>query len=167
MIPVKQTISDAGNGDCFRAAVASLLDLNITQVPHFIIYEDWFGAFVHFLKFFDIEYEGTGRTHRRTPAESDAIDGLIIATVPSLNFEGKVHSVLIDISGVVVHDPSTGASWQGNNVLKSGDLRSWNMLKRACSVCNGTGINHGHQKPTKNGLKYESVNCECVSRRRK
>jgi hypothetical protein len=34
--PHKQTILDDGNGDCFRTCVASLFDLPVEQVPHFL-----------------------------------------------------------------------------------------------------------------------------------
>lgn len=32
-------------GDCMRTAVASLLELPTEAVPHFVLFEDWFGAF--------------------------------------------------------------------------------------------------------------------------
>jgi len=31
-------------GDCFRTAVASMLDLAIEDVPHFMVFADWWGA---------------------------------------------------------------------------------------------------------------------------
>lgn len=31
-------------GNCLQAAVASLLDLELDQVPHFAVYVDWWGA---------------------------------------------------------------------------------------------------------------------------
>lgn len=36
MTPVKQTIIDDQRGNCFQACVASLLDLPLEQVPHFL-----------------------------------------------------------------------------------------------------------------------------------
>ena len=36
MIPVNQSIFGSENGDCLRAAVASVLELGIEDVPHFI-----------------------------------------------------------------------------------------------------------------------------------
>lgn len=52
MIPVNQTITDKGRGDCFRAAVASVLDLEILQVPHFILFEGhkWHMVFLRFIE---------------------------------------------------------------------------------------------------------------------
>lgn len=53
MIPLTQTITagradghsvDGLPGNCLQAAVASMLDLQLDQVPHFAVYADWFGA---------------------------------------------------------------------------------------------------------------------------
>jgi len=38
--PVFQTIVDTENGDCTRAAVASMFELDITQVPNFVMFDD-------------------------------------------------------------------------------------------------------------------------------
>lgn len=44
MKPVYQTIIDKEIGDCQRAAAASLFELKIEQVPHFILFnEKWKG----------------------------------------------------------------------------------------------------------------------------
>lgn len=143
MIRVYQTINDSEIGDCLRAATASLLELNITQVPHFILYDEWANIYIHFLRFFNIEFEGTGRLCVRNPAESDSIDGAIMATLPSLNYEGRTHSVLINVKGIVIHDPSNGKSWQGKNVIESGDLRSWHMLTQIEEATKGNAPQAG------------------------
>lgn len=53
MTPRTQTIlaarpdghsADGLPGNCIQAAVASLLDLELDQVPHFAVYVDWFAA---------------------------------------------------------------------------------------------------------------------------
>lgn len=53
MIPHTQTITaerpDGHNaagiaGNCLQTAVASLLDLDVDEVPHFALYPDWFAA---------------------------------------------------------------------------------------------------------------------------
>lgn len=36
MIPIMQTIIGNRNGDCLRAAIASVLELDILKVPHFV-----------------------------------------------------------------------------------------------------------------------------------
>jgi len=50
MIPVEQTILGGDSlcagerGDCLRACVASVFELPIGEVPHFVAQEDWWGA---------------------------------------------------------------------------------------------------------------------------
>lgn len=55
MIPVDQTImadpargdghdADGNPGNCWQACVASLLELPLEEVPHFIVHEDWWEA---------------------------------------------------------------------------------------------------------------------------
>lgn len=36
--------ADGLPGNCLQAAVASLLELEVAQVPHFALYVDWFAA---------------------------------------------------------------------------------------------------------------------------
>lgn len=67
MIPVTQTrlhLTDAqGNvtqkGNCFQAAVASIMELPLDEVPNFIEFSDdeWFGKFIAFLDSKGCEYE--------------------------------------------------------------------------------------------------------------
>ena len=52
----------------------------------------------------------------------------MIASVPSHSFEGLGHSVVMDINGLVVHDPNPNKAWEGINVLGTGDLKSWMMI---------------------------------------
>jgi hypothetical protein len=50
MIPVEQTIlggdttSEGERGDCLRACIASIFELPIASVPHFVAEDDWWGA---------------------------------------------------------------------------------------------------------------------------
>lgn len=45
-----QTDTSRGNGNCLQAAVASLLDLPLSQVPHFVRWPDWEIRFMNFMK---------------------------------------------------------------------------------------------------------------------
>lgn len=63
MTPVKQSIADGPeNGDCFRACVASILDLELNDVPHFlkgkysVPPEGWSLKFIKWLKKYDLSY---------------------------------------------------------------------------------------------------------------
>jgi len=64
MTPVFQTISDPKIGDCMRAATASIFNLKIEQVPHFMMFDgrQWFTVFWYFLLALGYEY------HRRMPS---------------------------------------------------------------------------------------------------
>ena len=60
--------------------------------------------------------------------DSPSIDGFVMASVPSDFFEGCTHSVVMDLKGVVVHDPSPNKQWQDKNALESGQLNHWKMF---------------------------------------
>lgn len=57
MIPVEQQImalfDERGDrvqaGDCMRASMASLFELPLEEVPHFVAYEDWWGRWMNWL----------------------------------------------------------------------------------------------------------------------
>ena len=119
MIPVMQKL----NGDCLRASVASLLELKIKQVPHFMGYGmARCGVFIRFLDLTGHDYWGVADAKELSP--NDSIGGFFLASVPSKNKEDTNHAVIIDTAGLVVHDPTKDGkeSYQGINVIESGDL---------------------------------------------
>jgi len=132
MTPVDQTVVDSGFGNCHQAVMASLFDLDITQVPNFILYPDtqWWTVYWYFIYGLGYEWVGTGYPGQHSLADTETINGSIEAVVPSRTFPGKTHAVLIDSAGVVVHDPNPNKLWQGVNVLESGDLKSWSIIEK-------------------------------------
>jgi hypothetical protein len=127
MTPVYQTIVDPGKGNCLQAVVASLLDLHLDDVPHFISFEDkWFEAYFNFLEEKGIEYHGCIENPRQLGycgedrygliKELPGINGFFEATVYSPNYfngedylkGGRVvhHAVIIDRDFKIVHDPN-------------------------------------------------------------
>ena len=141
MIAADQTIVDKITGDCTRACIASMLDLEIDAVPHFARFEDkrfrsdmWFRVMTSFLKEFGYKYFGTGwvlsedRPHGQILNESPNINGFVMATVQSRTFEGVGHSVVMNLEGLVVHDPNPNRLWQGINVIETKDLQHWMMI---------------------------------------
>jgi hypothetical protein len=58
MKPVYQEVVDEHKGDCMQAAIASLLELPLNEVPDFINQENWFHSFYHFLAKNGFEYYG-------------------------------------------------------------------------------------------------------------
>jgi hypothetical protein len=61
VIKVNQTIIDKDNGNCMQAAFASLLNLKLEDVPHFITYENHHGILRDFLR--DNGYVYNGMLH--------------------------------------------------------------------------------------------------------
>lgn len=135
MTPVYQTIINCGDdkeqlpGNCLQAAVASLLDLNLDEVPHFLVHGDeWFERMKIFLNekgyYYersmhnprDLGYDGCHKTWWRTIKKLAGIEGYFLATVHSpkywtaeavCSFEGMpVHAVIIDRDFNIVHDPN-------------------------------------------------------------
>lgn len=133
--PVDQAISCGGRGDCMRATLASLLGLELEAVPHFILLPErlWNYVFSMFLWALGWSYEGCmsySKTEPNNLCLEDSFDGYFYATVPSRNFEGKTHAVVMDMNGVVVHDPSPTKKYQGENVIETGCIEYWYLVKR-------------------------------------
>ena len=137
MKKVDQTIVDKGSGNCTTACLASLFEVGIDDLPNFITLGDgWFQVFWDTLKEYSCEYHGTGwlespdRHHGQILVESPNIDGFVIASVESRTFKDVGHSVIMNLKGLVVHDPNPNKLWQYVNILESGDLRHWMMIGR-------------------------------------
>jgi hypothetical protein len=117
MKPVKQKIIDKGNGDCFRACMASMLELpNDDRLPH-IDKETWFFDWGKLLERFGMSLNHDFLKIWR--------DGYWIASLPSLNYEKTTH-VIIMKDTKVEFDPSTknryrkGKSLLGSQKVKGG-----------------------------------------------
>ncbi len=130
MIPIDQTIvaadrKDGVPGNCLQAAVASMLELPLEAVPHFLLSGDkWFEVFHCFFWAHGYSWEGN---QQGKPTE--LINGCAEVSVPSRTFEGNSHSVLIDADGVVIHDPNPNKAWLGVNVVETGEMHYWTVFK--------------------------------------
>lgn len=130
MIKVDQEIVDAANGDCTRACLASILELPIDAIPNFIRFKDkWYFMLKDFVRRLGYDYIGTGYPNSHKLNESYNINGLVIASVPSKTFPSGGHSVIMDLNGVVVHDPNPNKLWQDINALETKELKSWMLLE--------------------------------------
>jgi len=135
MIPVNQTIVSVVDGDCARASLASILELPIDAVPNFIRFgQGWFRIFSHFLMSLDYEFYGTGFVKSKDRPKGDIlskspnVNGYVIASVPSKTFPDSGHSVVINLKGLVVHDPNPNKAWENINVLKTKNIQNWMMI---------------------------------------
>jgi len=120
---VGQTIINKDSGDCNRACIASLLELPIEAVPHFSCFGSrWMNVLKSFLLSLEYDYDGTGypigpdRPYGHVLSESPNIDGFVMASVPSRTFENISHAVVMDLNGVIVHDPNPNKKWNDMNI---------------------------------------------------
>ena len=129
MNKVFQTIVSKGRGDCERAALASMLELDIAKVPHFNLFgENWGVVYCNFIQSMGYNFWGTADANGHD-ITSTTVDGLVIAGVPSLTFEDVGHAVVVHApSGVVVHDPNPNERWVGKNALTS--MTSWALIDK-------------------------------------
>lgn len=72
MIPVQQTDTELGRGNCLAACVASILELPIAEVPNFRLADDAWGALQDWL------------ASRGLLAIRCLIDGVYLASMPSV-----------------------------------------------------------------------------------
>jgi hypothetical protein len=80
-------------GDCMRTAVASLLDRPTEAVPHFVLFDDWFGAFSLWL---------AGEQLRIRPLPASSVDRECLAL--GMSPRGVEHIVVWGPHGLL-HDP--------------------------------------------------------------
>jgi hypothetical protein len=141
MIKHTQTECDKGRGNCHQTAIASLLELEICQVPHFRLFDEdtWWPVLCGFVYALGYDMMGTGwpkdtiEGTRKRLANSPAVNGCIEACVPSKTYppeEDITHAVLIDNTGLVVHDPHPTKKWEGLNPLETGELRYWALIEK-------------------------------------
>lgn len=88
MAEVTQTIllGDASGrqGNCLQAAVASMLDLPLDEVPHFVEAEDWWTALVSFVR------AHGSNVRRLSKADGPPVLGLAVGPSP----RGVTHTVV-------------------------------------------------------------------------
>jgi hypothetical protein len=115
MKKVYQTIIDSEKGNCMQAAIASLLDLELNDVPNFIEFvEDgnWHTTMYGFLH--DKGYRMCSIYKERKSTDflikvthfDGGVDGYFYASVPSQTFDGVSHAVIVDKDLNIVHDPN-------------------------------------------------------------
>jgi hypothetical protein len=142
MKQVDQIIIDPIKGDCFRAAIASMFELKLEQVPHFGLFPRhiWFDVFYYFCYALGYQYQGTGHPERKHKIGDYLINGCVHATVWSRTFDGKTHSVLIDGNGVVIHDPNPNKAFMGVNVVESLELSNFYLIEKRKEENNYTNV---------------------------
>lgn len=126
MTPILQTIFDNNKGDCLRACVASLLDLNADKVPNFMEHDDWFSAFYGYLTSSGYAYTGIQKPKKAIQL-SPGVNGYYIGSINSLNFPGRTHVVIF--KGLdFVHDPTISENKFNGNIE---DVLHFYMIERS------------------------------------
>ena len=126
------------NGDCMQAAFASLLDLNLDDVPKFIEFGDqWFSEIFKFIKDHGCYFRGylyggkdvLEEFHVSNVSKSDGIGGFFYASVNSPKYykEGGTHAVIVDKNLNIAHDPNP--EYQGVKYPLSDELGNNGILE--------------------------------------
>lgn len=137
MIKVDQQLSCSDTGDCMRAVIASLLELEMEQVPNFILFDakaprlnskspkHWTRVFRSFLESCGYTWESHGHFESGDPVFEESIEGYFYAVVNSRNFKDTTHAVVMDMNGIVAHDPAPDKKWQGEDLRNNEDFKYW------------------------------------------
>lgn len=126
MKPVYQTQFGANAGNCFQACIASILEMPLKNVPHFMLERDWITAFDSFLARFGLV---------SVTLDADQVSGwkptgfhLIGGKSP----RGKFWHNVVGHNGEIVHDPHPS-----NDGLRT--IRDYTLfvatLDRQCPEC--------------------------------
>lgn len=100
VVKYRQRICDSTIGDCFRACMATLLQLPPEVLPNDFT-PGWHSNWQHYLGQFGLAL--SPQNHSKQPIW---LGPPWIAAVKSLNFEGGTHAILMHRGGVVLFDPS-------------------------------------------------------------
>lgn len=121
MKKVNQKENHKKTGDCMRASIASVLEVDLQAVPHLTrTPEDkWFSVMYYFLISYGYIYSGMWYPSqpKRSLRKGDSFSGFYLAVVSSKTHKGKTHMVVMDDNWKVVHDPNPNKHWQNKKLL--------------------------------------------------
>ncbi len=103
MKPVYQTKFGKGNGNCFQAALASILELPLDDVPHFMVEEGWERHLEEWLAARGLGVVWVGNSGIESITSRSITKTPCIASV-KLNPGDVLHSVIAQ-GGRIIHDP--------------------------------------------------------------
>ncbi len=101
------------SGDCARTVVAGLLDLDLFDVPNFVLNHHNVNMNLAILDLFiELGYSPTYMNRSLKPTLSEiakfdgGINGYFFGIVKSQTYETGLHAVIVDIDLNIVHDPN-------------------------------------------------------------
>lgn len=143
MVKVYQRLVDAGNGDCMKCAIATLLNLKYEEVPHFLEFESPNSEMINFMidKGYEFEhclynYPGSEYSTIKNLKDYDGVNGLFYASVFSpkyykekegINAHQVTHAVLINKDYEIVFDPNI--DYQNIEKYPAAELLGYNGVK--------------------------------------
>jgi hypothetical protein len=106
MKPIKQTLffDKDGVGNCFEACIASILEINLEEVPMFHD-NDWFPYFFEWLVSKGYSYHGTLNPDRITTYNKGVNGYFIVAGDSPRGSHIKGGHAVVYKDGIMVHDP--------------------------------------------------------------
>lgn len=138
MKKVNQKEIHKGTGDCMRASIASVLEIDLQAVPHLTrtAKDKWFQVLYYFM--ISYEYKYCGMWHpwnkkRRRPLKQHSINGYYLGIVNSRSYpkdKNITHMVVIDQNLKVVHDPNPNKKWQGENLKDNPDFEGCYLFRK-------------------------------------
>jgi hypothetical protein len=98
-----QSVVHPKTGDCHRAAIATALQIPLPELTNYATVDDWHMCCLREL----MERGWMCYWHpKERAAMNESPTGWMVASVPSLKFPGKWHSVVVDADMKLVHDPN-------------------------------------------------------------
>jgi len=129
MIPINQTIVNKTKGNCIQAAVASMFELDMTQVPNFVLFGKGYWNILYYF-IWGLGYKIGCRDIKFFPlSRKYLVNGCIMASVKSKTYKGVTHAILVNSVGRVIHDPNPNKLYQDVNVLETGELVQWTHME--------------------------------------
>ncbi len=136
MIPVEQKVmaifdeqgDNVQRGDCMRASVASVFELGLEDVPHFVEFDDWYGEWIRWLEARGLSiYDARISVEEDDPAKlgSWPSAGYWLATVKSPR--GRARCAVCKGAKVSVDE------WVGDEYVQHDE-------PQPCSTCEATGF---------------------------
>jgi len=144
MKKVQQKEVSKTTGDCMRAAIASVLELELEAVPHLTKTPEikWFSVMYYFLVSYEYLYCGMWYPNqsKRKLLKRNSFNGFYLASVNSRTYEGITHMVIINKDCKVIHDPHPSKAWQDEQLIGNKDFNSAYKFKKM----NSTDKNYWH-----------------------
>lgn len=120
MIPVYQTVFNGVTGDCLAAAIASIFELRLTDVPNFMRFKScWADEYVKFLGKYDL-YPVQFKADKYDPLSEDEefkLRGYHLVIVKSLR--GDYNHTLVGLNGKAIFDPYPGGNYESYKEIVS------------------------------------------------